>query len=219
MTAKVLQLRPTAHPFAIFVRIGDTGHRLLADLLATGRLPAKSVVVDASRYRHQQELVEAFRAAGAEIVLDTKVAELAAPGKYEGFARGAPWSDCADDKPLGLNFFGPDAKSDVISQIARFAVAHRINAVLAPTYFLADGVDSPWFEKDRHSCHALRAALDREGGSSIAIDYPLINHSRRMERMRATLEDLYETRGRGVPRSPPAIRRATVSAVIRGGGA
>jgi len=38
-------------------------------------------------------LVDALKASGAEIVLDTKVAELAAPLKCGGYARGAPWAD------------------------------------------------------------------------------------------------------------------------------
>jgi hypothetical protein len=90
MSAQILPLRAPAQPVADFLRIGDTGHHLLADMLAEGRLPARRVVVDASRLRYQKQLVEAFRAEGAEIVLDTKAAELAAPAKFGGLARGAP---------------------------------------------------------------------------------------------------------------------------------
>jgi hypothetical protein len=62
----------------------------------------------------------------------------------------------------------------VIGQIARFAVEHRIHAVLAPSHFLREGSKSSWFAVDRDACLRLRAALDREGGGEIAIDYPLI---------------------------------------------
>ncbi len=41
----------------------------------------------------------------------------------------------------------------------------------------------------------------------------LVKHSRRMERLRATLEHLHEMHGDGAPRSPAAVRRfITVSA-------
>jgi len=177
MPAQILPLpnvRAPAQPIADFLRIGPTRHHLLADLHAEGRLPARRIVVDASRLRHQKELIDAFRAAGAEIVLDTKVAELAAQAKFEGFARGAPWSACSDGRPLGPEHFGRHAPSDVIGQIARFAVEYGVHAVLAPGHFLSEGNRSHWFEVDRDACVALRAALDREGGGAIGIDYLLI---------------------------------------------
>ena len=177
MTAQILSLRnfraPT-QPVAHFLRIGDTGHRLLADLHAEGRLPARQVVVDASRFRHQKELVDAFRETGAEIVLDTKVAELAARAKFEGYASAAPWAASGGDGMLGPEHFNRDAPSDVIGQIARFAVEHKVHAVLAPCHFLSEGPKSEWFRVNREACTDLRVALDREGGSRIGIDYALI---------------------------------------------
>jgi hypothetical protein len=163
MTAQILPLRVPAQPVADFLRIGDTGHHLLADLHAEGRLPARRVVVDASRLRYQKSLVEAFRTDGSEIVLDTKAAELAALAKFGGLARGAPWAEANNGKPLGPELFSRNAPSDVIGQIARFAVDHQIQAVLAPSHFLREGSKSPWIAVDRDACLRLRAALDREG--------------------------------------------------------
>jgi hypothetical protein len=174
MSAQILPLRIPAQPVADFLRIGDTGHLLLADLHAEGRLPAQRVVVDASRLRYQRELVEAFRADGAEIVLDTKAAELSVPAKCGAHTRGAPWFTVNNGEPLGPVHFGKSAPSDVIGQMARFAREHRVHAVLAPSHFLREGSKSPWLAVDRDACLRLRAALDREGGSEIAIDYPLI---------------------------------------------
>lgn len=177
MSAQILPLakvRAPAQAVADFLRIGETGHRLLADLHAEGRLPARRVVVDASRFRYQKELVEAFRADGAEIVLDTKAAELAAPAKFGGSARGAPWSGSANGRPLGPEHFSRRASSDVIGQIARFAVEQQVHTVLAPGHFLHEGTKSNWFAVDRDACLSLRAALDREGGGEIAIDYALV---------------------------------------------
>lgn len=161
----------TATELAFFVRIGEA-HNKLADLQAGGRLPASRVVIDASRFRHQRDLIAAFREGGSEIVLDTEVAELAALGRFQGHSRNAPWA-------LGAELLGPDhfksgAPSDVIGEIARFAVEKAVDAVLAPAHYLADPAYSDWLRVDRESCLALRKALDQEGGTHIRIDYPLI---------------------------------------------
>jgi hypothetical protein len=161
----------TASELAFFVRIGEA-HNKLADLQAGGRLPAGRVVIDASRFKHQRELIAAFRDGGAEIVLDTEIAELAALGRYQGHSRNAPWAPTK--KILGPDHFRADAPLDVIGQIARFAVENGVDAVLAPTHYLADPAFADWLQVDHHSCLALRKALDREGGGHIRIDYPLI---------------------------------------------
>ncbi|MEO6784397.1 MAG: hypothetical protein ABI407_22685 [Bradyrhizobium sp.] len=79
MAAQILPMpgfKAPADPVGYFVRLGDSGHRQLADLHAEGRFSPKRLVVDASRLRHQKELVEALRASGTRIILDTKAAEL-----------------------------------------------------------------------------------------------------------------------------------------------
>lgn len=158
---------------AHFIRIGEA-HKKLADLHASGRLPAKKVVVDASRLRHQKELIAAFRDDGAEIFLDTEVAELAALGKFAGHSGKAPWASAGQGRPLGPEHFKDDAASDVVGQIARCAVESHVDTVLAPTHYLGDPAFSDWLAVDRRACVLLRAALDREGGQHIAIDYPVI---------------------------------------------
>lgn len=80
-----------ASPLACFVRVGEA-HNRLADLHAAGHFPARQVVIEASRLRHQRELVSALRESGAEIVLDTEAAELAAPAKFAGHSHHAPWA-------------------------------------------------------------------------------------------------------------------------------
>ncbi|HWA18310.1 MAG TPA: hypothetical protein VG757_04885 [Devosia sp.] len=165
---------PPVGPVGHFIRLGESGYQKLASLHAAGRLPATRVVADASRLRHQKELLEAFRTAGAEIVLDTKVAELAAQEKFAGFAHAAPWATIVEGQPLGPEIFSPGAHGDIYGQIARFAVEHKIDVVLAPTHFVNDPQFDGWLNIDRRGCIALREALDREGGRNIAIDYPLI---------------------------------------------
>ena len=161
-------------PVGQYIRLGETGHNKLGHLLAAGRFPATRVVVDASRLRHQKELVAALRARGAEIVLDTKVAELSALEKFGGYARHTPWATVGDGKPLNAGHFDRSSSVDIFGQIARFAVEHLVDAVLAPTHYVSDPNFAGWFDIDRSSCLALRHALDFEGGSKIEIDYLLI---------------------------------------------
>jgi hypothetical protein len=161
-------------PIANFIRLGETGHHKLAGLLAVGKFPAKRVVVDASRLQHQRDLVSDLRARSVEIVLDTKSAELSALEKFSGYSRNAPWASIGDGKPLTPAHFDPKSGQDIFGQIARFAIEHKVDVVLAPTHFIGDPNHKNWFEIDCESCLALRRALDREGGHGIAIDYTLI---------------------------------------------
>ena len=167
-------MKANAQPVGHIFRLGDTGHRQLADLHAEGRFSPKRVVVDASRLRHQKELIRALRTSGAQIILDTKAAELAAAAKFSGFASGAPWSECGAGRPLGPEHFGPRASTDVLGRIARFAVENGVDRVLAPAHWLSVGAKNEWFDLDRRTCVTLRDELDKAGGSHIAIDYPLI---------------------------------------------
>lgn len=120
-------------PIACFLRVGEA-HRKLADLYAAGRLPAQRVVIDASRYRHQRELVTALQDSKVEIVLDTEVAELASLAKCGGHSRFAPWAP-GEGRPLGPGHFQAGSASEIVDAIARFAVAGKFSAVLAPTHF------------------------------------------------------------------------------------
>jgi hypothetical protein len=175
--AQILPLptvKASAQPIGHFFRLGDTGHRQLADLHAEGRFSPGRVVVDASRLHHQRELIRALRAAGAQIILDTKAAELAAKARFSGFASRAPWAECGSGGLLGPEHFRPRAPTDVIGRIARFAVEHSVDRVLAPTHWLATGAESDWFGIDCRACAALRDELDRAGGKRIAIDYLII---------------------------------------------
>jgi hypothetical protein len=167
-------IKASSQPIGHFFRLGDTGHRQLADLHAEGRFSPKRVVVDASRFHHQKELVGALRISGSQIVLDTKAAELSSPAKFAGFARGAPWAECGAGEPLNPRHFTLGTGSNVIERIARFAVENKVHRVLAPSHWLATGAKSELFDVDCRACIALRDELDRAGGGDIPIDYPLI---------------------------------------------
>lgn len=158
-----------ASPIARYLRVGDN-HVQLAGLHASGRLPVDRAVFDSSRFKRQRDFAADLRDADVHLVLDTEAAELAALARFEGHARHAPWAWSA---PLGPDRF-QDTAVDVCGAMARFAVEHGFDTVLAPSHFLGDPRFEGWLEVDRSSCARLRAALDREGGKHIAIDYPVI---------------------------------------------
>lgn len=163
-----------------YLRIGDSGHQQLDSLVAEGRFPYRKVVVDASQYRHQKQLVDTLKASGVETVLDTKAAELAERGKFLGNAKHAPWAMANKGQLLGPDFYHPiskapgTSKAGVIEHIARFCVENNFDAVLAPAHMLREGANDPWFGVDLLACRMLREKLDGTGGKHVRIDYNLI---------------------------------------------
>lgn len=157
-----------------------------------------------------------------QIVLDTEAAELAAPAKCGGHARRAPWAR-EDGRPLGPEDFRGEALTKLLAQMAQFAVENGIHTVLAPTHFLGDPTFSDWLTVDRKTCLAFRQALDREGGSNIVIDYPVIipntmlNDPSARGGLISTLEDLpvanvwIRASGFGADAGPLAAKRFLVA--------
>ena len=175
--AKIIQLpqrRVLRTPIGHAIRTGDTSYRRLEQLHAEGRLPARAVIVDASKAEFQREFMRALRENGSEVTLDTKVAELSEIGKFKGSAKGTPWAAEDESRPLRPEDFVAGANLDIFGKIARSAVELDVTSVMSPTHFLRSGVDNTWFPIDCRSVSLLRTALDREGGMHIAIDYPLI---------------------------------------------
>jgi hypothetical protein len=167
----VVYLHGAPDPITAFLRVGVSGHRQLETLLLSGKLPAERLVIEASAFARQGDLVSALKAAGREISLDTNVAELSSIGRFEGAVRTAPWAN-ADRVMTRRDILGNEAA--VLSKIAQFAVANGVHRVQAPAHFLAGGVKDPWFAVDLEACARLRRLLDIEGGKDIAIDYPLM---------------------------------------------
>ena len=175
MSATIVHFGPRLHtPIGHVIRTGEMSYRQYEHLHAEGNLPAKHVIVDASKARFQKEFIRALRDGGADVILDTKAAELSEPGRFRGVAKRAPWAATEEDRPLKPEDFRPSANINLFGQIARMAVELGVAAVMAPTHFLRNGADDPWLPIDRAGVMRLRLALDREGGTAIAIDYPLI---------------------------------------------
>ena len=224
--AKIIQL-PVGNslrtPIGHVIRTGETSYGQLEHLHAEGRLPARAVIIDASKAKFQREFVRALRDSGSDVTLDTKVAELSEIGKFKGSAKGAPWAAKDENRPLRPEDFRVGANTDIFGQIARLAVELDMTCVMSPTHFLRPEVDNTWFPSDCRSVSLLRAALDREGGTHIAIDYPLIlPHTRLLDdEYRARIvSDLYDLpidnlvlrlSGFGADATPLAVKKTLVA--------
>jgi hypothetical protein len=63
---------------------------------------------------HCQELISSLAEAGAELILDTNVAELSSLGRCAGAAKAAPWAD-----PLSVLTHPPTARPSYLEQALR----------------------------------------------------------------------------------------------------
>ena len=148
---KVVHLPPTGAlrtPVGHAIRTGETAFRRLEDLYAEGRLPARAVIVDASKARFQREFIRSLRSTGTDVTLDPKVAELSEVGKFRGTAKEAPWAVDDDARPLEPEDFEPGASIDLFGKIARMSAELGVTSVMAPTHFLRPGVDKSFRKRD-----------------------------------------------------------------------
>ncbi|MEL6363030.1 MAG: hypothetical protein AAFR21_18330 [Pseudomonadota bacterium] len=178
------------------IRTGETAFKQLGNLHAEGRLPATSIIVDASKAKFQKELIGAMLGEGAEVILDPKTVELSEVGRFRGSASGAPWAQREDDRQLTPSDFDGLSAIDLYGQIARFAIEIGATAVMSPSHFLRNGASDPLLVVDRSAVFSLRNALDKEGGHHIAIDYALVlphtkfNDVAHRERIKSSLTGL-----------------------------
>jgi len=167
----VYYLHGRPREIAQFTRVGFSEHRRIEYLLSTGKMPVSRFVIEAANFDGQSSLIHTLRDENAEIVIDTNVAELSVKGRFSGAVRAAPWA--AEGRPLEPEDFVPGTNRGVIESIADFAVEKKVSTVMAAAHYLGDE-QFGWFEIDRRACVALRQSLDHDGGTDIAIDYPLI---------------------------------------------
>jgi hypothetical protein len=128
-------------------------------------------VFDACHIGEQRELVKALKASGSEVILDPNFAEMATLGRFRSATSKLPWANA--ERPWQPADFGSGRNVDTAKLIADFAMTQGANVVLAPTH-LIDQISDPWRIIDFHMCEELRDALDRLGGTDVAIDYQLI---------------------------------------------
>lgn len=177
MAADVIPLssaQPLRTPIGHAIRTGEWSFQQLAILHAEGRLPASTVIVDASKARFQREFIASLKDSSVEIIVDTKCAELSEIRCYRGAAKGAPWALKDQARPFSPADFRSGANLDIFGQVARFTVETGAHAVHSLSHFLRNGAFDVWWETDRAALDLLRGALDREGGKRVGIDYELI---------------------------------------------
>jgi hypothetical protein len=115
---------------------------------------------------HGKSLMQALADRGAELILDTDVAELSSLGRFEGVVRRAPWA--IEGRPLQFDDRTGARGHERVMQIARFAVEHGFQSVLAPTHLLAGHRDHA-LDTGLSVLEKLRRALDDVGGTGLAL--------------------------------------------------
>ncbi len=169
MSARIHYLTPKPEPIGHFIRIGSAHHQL-ETLHSSGKLPVNRVVAAASSLKAQSGLLGLLRSAGAEITLDTRIAELSEPGSY---GPSAQWLTAVDKtRPMTPRDFSGEGSRRIAVEVATFAIANAVDAVLVPSHFVINA-RSPWWRIDLQFCADLRQALDEMGGSNIRTDYSL----------------------------------------------
>ena len=180
--AKIIQLPPTGAvrtPIGHAIRTGEASYKRLENLHAEGRLPARAVIVDASKARFQKEFIRALRATGADVTLDPKVAELSEVGKFSGSARETPWAVDDNTRPLEAEDFEPGANADLFDKFARMAAELGVTSVMAPTHLLRSGVDNPGFRSTAGAsgCFAPRSTAKPVGMSPSTLSTRFPTHA------------------------------------------
>lgn len=98
MSQNVIYLHGKPDPVAHYLRLG-TLHRQIETLLGSGRMPLDRVVVEASAFSRQRDVITLLAESGRELNLDTNVAELSAIGRCSGATttRGPNRSVCLEE--------------------------------------------------------------------------------------------------------------------------
>jgi hypothetical protein len=172
MSMRPRLIRPVEPALGLYFRPGRNDHQKLLDLLAEGQLSISGLVLDACLVGRHEELRREAISHGLEAILDPRSCELATEG---GFRRSGvcdlPW---AFERPHVASDLIGEPGDALASGIARFAIEHDYNAVLAPTHLLAAGSRDGWLDVDVALARSLRRALDAGGAEAVPVYYPLV---------------------------------------------
>lgn len=103
-------------------------------------------------------------------ILDPLAMELATLGGATTERRQLPWGGDRPHSPANFDSKGVDRAA---RQIAEFVNTNGFNAVLAPSHYLATGVNDAWFLVDRRLTSQLRQELNSIGCNAVRIYYPV----------------------------------------------
>lgn len=168
---KLRFLRPVPDPIPWYLRVGYSDHQLVENKLSAGDARINRAVLAAACLERHASLIKALQMRAAELVLDSRSAELAMPIGRRDSLQGMPWSNLAiESEPSKYD-------SQRISRIARLiadtAVSGGFSAVLAPTHYLSS-LNDRWIDVDAALTKSMRSALDALGGRHIRLYYPLL---------------------------------------------
>ena len=163
-------LRAVETPLALYFRPGRNDHGLLAQALTEGLTGLRGIVFNPARLGIQHELLGEATRRHIEMILDTRMMELASPTASREDLSSIKWAS-AGRKTAGELEAG--AGKEAAQAIADCVVANSFTAVLAPTHYLAGGARDSWISADSSMAKALRDSLDSLGGRDIPIYYPL----------------------------------------------
>lgn len=169
-TNLVRLLRPVSDSPAIFARPGHNDHKLLCQLISEGRAGVAGCVFDPSFVEEQDELLRAVNGRNLWSILDPKSLELSTPGGFTARRRTLPW---AGMRPHAAPVLEGNAGAEFAKHIVEFLLQHQFSAVFAPTHYLEKGFGDAWLTTDLRLLQLVRDELDRNGGKSVAIYYPL----------------------------------------------
>jgi hypothetical protein len=157
-------------PMGLFFRPGRADHTTLSQLMSENRIGMTGVVLDPCHAGFQNELRNDLVSRGLAAILDPLVMELGTRGGATAERAALRWGGST---PHLAADFDKKQIDRVTKEIAEFVRANSFNAVLAPTHYLAAGVNDPWFLVDRRLTSQLRQELDRIGGKDVRIYYPI----------------------------------------------
>jgi len=157
-------------PLALFFRAGRADHTTIDQILSEGRAGLSGAVLDPTHIESQRDLVTNLAERGLRTILDPLALELATAGGLTPPRRKLEWADTTPQRP---SEFSAQKVDRLARLIAEFVKKHKLNAVLAPTHFLAKGANDPWLLIDRRLTAQLRRSLDAAGAAEVPIYYPL----------------------------------------------
>lgn len=179
MTAHLQIVDP---PLGSYLRPARNDHRVLLQLLSENQLNATGLVVDAVLVGRHGELVAEAGRHGVETVLDPRSIDLSTRGGFQ--LSGVSQLAWAAPEPHTPHELAGPAGLLLAEELAEFAVAHELSAVLAPTHIIEDLTD-PWLDVDAVLARSLRRALDSRGRNATPIYYPLTLRSSMFVRQKA----------------------------------
>ncbi len=162
-------VRPASPPLGLYFRPGRNDHRVLMDLISTGKAGCFGVVFEPTRIKRHSELLAQVLDHKLDAILDPDTQQSALTGSYTDELGSLPWG--AGHQHQLTDFVSPSADKK-LAALANFALKYRFTEILAPTHLLRSA-DDPWLHIDIQSTRGLRNCLDATGGKNVPIIYSL----------------------------------------------